>query len=95
MRGSLEPAMRRARDGNERLWKIWWLLGIPVGWAMSALALGSEALRSAGYHGSGDVVDVVKLLFYTFWFQLAWRCSHNVETWAEAMPKFLLWAFGR
>jgi enterochelin esterase-like enzyme len=21
--------------------------------------------------------------------------SHNVETWAEAMPKFLHWAFGR
>jgi hypothetical protein len=21
--------------------------------------------------------------------------AHNVETWAEAMPKFLVWAFGR
>ena len=77
----LRPTIQRARNGQEKLWKIWWILGIPVGWATSAFALGSEALRSAGYHGSGDLVDVVKLLFYTFWFQLAWSCSRNVENW--------------
>ena len=81
MGNPLKPAIQRARNGEEKLWKIWWLFGLPVGWTTSALTVCAEAFRSAGYGGWAALLDVVKLLLYIFWFQLAWRCSRNVENW--------------
>ena len=68
----------RTADGKERLWKVWWLAGIPVGWLTSALVLFSEGARSAGHGGWGDALDVARFLTYLAWFRLAWRCSRNV-----------------
>ncbi len=64
---------------GERLWKIWWLWGIPVGWAASAMLIGAESMRIAGQPGFADLLDVFRLLVYFSWARLAWRCSHNVE----------------
>jgi hypothetical protein len=64
---------------TERLWKIWWLWGIPVAWATSLLIVGAELARLAGYHDSGNLLDVVRLAVYWFWFRLAWQCSRNVD----------------
>ena len=70
----------RSATGQERLWKVWWFAGIPVGWATSALVLYAECLRSAGHDNWGDALDVVRLLVYFAWFRLAWRCSRNVDS---------------
>lgn len=81
------PSNRRiihaAAAGNEKLWRVWWFLGIPVGMTTSALTIAAELVRAAGtdYWGWGDLLDVVRLLVYFGWAQLAWRCSHNVTDW--------------
>jgi hypothetical protein len=67
------------RGCGSKLWKIWWLWGIPVGWVASAMIVSAELIRSAGYWGYGDLLDVMRLLVYYAWARLAWRCSHNVE----------------
>lgn len=64
---------------GERLWKIWWLWGIPLGWAASGMLIYAEFLRVSGAVGWADLVDVCRLLAYFSWARLAWRCSHNVE----------------
>jgi hypothetical protein len=69
----------RASQGEERLWKVWWFAGIPVGGITSVLLLASEHLRGPGGSGWADVLDVSRFLVYLVWFQLAWRCSRNVE----------------
>lgn len=68
----------RSRDGRERLWKIWWLCGIPVAWLTSALLIAGEALRVAGHSNTADCLDVSRILIYALWARLAWQCAHNV-----------------
>jgi hypothetical protein len=79
MRKHLVESFLHARSGRERLWKIWWLCGIPVAWATSALVVGAEAARVSGHHTGADWLDVFRLLIYLAWAQRAWRCAHNVE----------------
>ena len=67
------------RTPGERLWKVWWLWGIPVGWAASAMLISAESMRVAGAMGWADLVDACRLLLYVRWARLAWRWSHNVE----------------
>ena len=75
---SARHSLGRALNGTERLWKIW-ICAIPVVLMATALTGLAETVRIAGAHGWGDFFDVVKLLFYFFWFRLAWRCSRNVD----------------
>lgn len=70
---------RRALAGEERLWRIWWLGGIPVALAATALTLSAEFLRIDGYHTWGNFFDVLKLLVYAGWFTAAWRSAGNTE----------------
>jgi len=71
----------RAFRGEERLWRVWWLAGIPVGCVTGALVLAAEHLRASGAWawGWGDACDVARFLVYLAWFTLAWRCSRNVQ----------------
>jgi len=69
----------RAASGEERLWKVWWIAGIPLGWASSALVAIAEDMRYASHSGWGNFLDLVRFLVYFAWLRLAWRCSHNVE----------------
>ena len=64
---------------SERLWKVWWLWGLPVAWATSALLVGAEFVRVEGLHRTGDVLDLVRLGMYWLWLRLAWRCADNVD----------------
>ncbi len=64
---------------NQPLWKIWWLWGIPVGWTTSGMMIAALLIRDAGYWGGGNLLDVARLLGYSGWARLAWRCSGNVE----------------
>ena len=67
------------RAGSEKLWKVWWLWGIPLGWTASGLVLWAEILRAAGYWEWADLLDVLRLLIYFRWARFAWRCAHNVQ----------------
>jgi hypothetical protein len=63
---------------RDELWKVWWLWGIPLAWLTTALVLGAEQLRLAGWPVGGDFLDVVRLAVYWFWCRLAWQCAGNV-----------------
>lgn len=78
---AIERSGARASRGEARLWKVWWLAGIPVAWLTSALVLTAEHLRALGTWGWGwgDACDVARFLVYLLWFELAWRCSRNVR----------------
>jgi hypothetical protein len=69
---------RNLLSPEEKLWKVWWLWGVPVAWITSALVLLAEELRMAGLHSAGNLLDVAKLAVYWYWCRLAWRCSGNV-----------------
>jgi len=69
--------LRRALAGEERLWKIWWLGGIPVALGATAFTLSAEFLRIDGHHTWGNFFDVLKLLVYAAWFTAAWRSAGN------------------
>jgi hypothetical protein len=68
----------RAANGKEKLWKVWWIAGIPLGWATSLLVIIADEMRHVGFHGTGNFLDLVRLLIYFAWARLAWRCSHSV-----------------
>jgi hypothetical protein len=68
------PAMAE----SHKLWRIWWLWGIPVAWATAALLLLAEGLRVEGYPRWGDILDLLRLLVYWCWLRLAWRSARNV-----------------
>jgi hypothetical protein len=72
----------RALRGEEKLWRVWWLGGIPVGCITAVLVLAAERIRASGAWawGWGDACDVARFLVYLAWFGLAWRCSRNVQS---------------
>ena len=72
-------ATRRAMSGEERLWKVWWLWGVPVAALATALTLSAEFLRMDGLHSWGEFLDAVKLLVYAAWLTAAWRCAEKAE----------------
>jgi hypothetical protein len=71
---------------SEKLWRVWWLWGIPTAWLASALILVAESARSAGYPRGGDLLDVARLALYWWWMRFAWKCARNVENpfWTHA-----------
>jgi len=62
----------------EKLWRVWWVWGIPVAWAASALVLAAEYARSAGWQTGGHALDLVRLAIYWWWMRIAWSCAGNV-----------------
>jgi hypothetical protein len=72
-------SLGRARLGTERLWKVWWILGIPLASAGGALLIGAESLRQAGTRALADALEVMRLALFWFWFRLAWKCAPNVR----------------
>ena len=63
---------------SEKLWRVWWMWGMPVAWAASGLVLAAEFARNAGSPAWGDALDVVRLALYWWWMRIAWSCSGNV-----------------
>ncbi len=63
---------------SEKLWRVWWLWGIPVAWGAIAMVLIAEYARDAGYDGWGNALDVGRFALYWGWMRLAWRASGNV-----------------
>jgi hypothetical protein len=64
---------------SEKLWQVWWLWGIPVAWATSALVLAAEFARNAGNETWGSALDVLRLGLYWWWMRMAWSCSRHVR----------------
>jgi hypothetical protein len=92
----LRTPLRLALNGEERLWKVCWLWGVPVGVAAIALTVFAEMSRDAGWNGAGAGLDVLKLLVYLTWFGAAWRCSGNVvnRTWTGIARTAIALALG-
>ena len=63
---------------QQRLWKIWWIAGIPLGWLTTLLVLLADHAYAAGLGGWGSLLDTVRLLIFLVWARLAWRCAGNV-----------------
>lgn len=78
---AVQRSASRAFRGEEKLWKVWWLGGIPVALITGAMMSGAERLRGLGAWawGWGDACDAARLVLYLAWFMLAWRCSKNVQ----------------
>lgn len=71
--------LRRALSGEDRLWRIWTLWGIPAGLAASALTVFAEFARMDGLHATGALLDAMKVVIYAAWLVAAWRCARNTE----------------
>jgi hypothetical protein len=63
---------------SQKLWQVWWLWGMPMAWAASALLIGAELARNAGQHSWGNLQDIARLALYWWWMRIAWACSGNV-----------------
>lgn len=72
-------SLRRALLGTERLWKVWWILGIPFASAAVALLIAAEVLRQAGTRALADGLDLMRLALFWFWLRLAWKSAPNVR----------------
>ncbi len=73
MKNTLEYAWR----GEERLWKVWWLIGVPLGLLLIpllVLIVGPSypvPLRFAAF--------VMYVAPFCAWIRCAWMCAPNVE----------------
>lgn len=74
---------RKAWRGEERLWKVWWLVGVPLGILGGAV---SVWLEEASKPGSGmsslfpTATFFALVAAYFAWCNMAWGCAKNVET---------------
>lgn len=85
------PSGSRLFSGSaDRLWKIWWLWGIPVGWLTIALVIAAEEFREAGWMAAGDFLDVARLSVYWGWCRLAWIASGNASITARLAARAAL-----
>ena len=66
--------LARAWRGDERLWKVWWYIGVP-------LAIGGKVLETlaARYPSPVLVSSVAFLVAYIAWCSMAWLCAPNVD----------------
>jgi hypothetical protein len=96
MNTSPMTSLQRANRGEEKLWKIWWQWGIPLGMAANVLTVLAEVSREADYPATGDALDILKLLLYVGWFRLAWRCSKNTDhpVWTNLARLAIFLGFG-
>ena len=73
----LERFLSSAAGGKEKLWRVWWMAGIPLGWTLSALLICAEDLRDGGYHGWGNFFDLARLLVLGSRLYLSARRGHG------------------
>lgn len=74
--------LRRARAGQEPLWRVWWLIGVPLWLCLSVLQTWVTSRLVDDPRGSMDLVlaEVVIILVLWFpWLVAVWRCSRNVR----------------
>jgi len=71
---------KRAWKGEEKLWKVWWLFGVP-------LNIVSKILQKMSEMAPPPIpIQVIWLLLlcafvlWVYWCIAVWRCAPNVET---------------
>lgn len=70
-----------AWKGNAPLWKVWWLIGIPLNILMNII----EKLfdKAVALHGNSIILTVTFVLFvlalFIVWVRMAWLCAPNVK----------------
>jgi len=79
---------RKAWRGEERFWKVWWLLGVPIHLAWwfvyldlwtSGVAPESFLLLTVWFWPGMLGVFAICSVLYLLWCTLAWRCAGNVD----------------
>jgi hypothetical protein len=75
----------RAWRGQERLWKIWWLVGVPLRIIGPILVAFIADEFGAGSPFVVLIASLVLLVAYLAWCVMAWRNALNVENmiWAS------------
>ena len=66
-------------DDTTRLWKVWWIWGVPVAGLTGALVWFAGWAYWAGYPALEDLLGAARIMLYWFWFHAAWKCSRNVD----------------
>lgn len=84
--------LRRAWRGEERLWKVWWLIGIP----QSVLLVLLYVKFLAGKTPSTVYLAALVLypVIYFAWVRMAWLCSPNVKHGIWAAASYVMIVFG-
>ncbi|BAX62884.1 hypothetical protein [Burkholderia stabilis] len=90
--------LKRAWAGEERLWKVWWLIGAPL-YIFNNLVLASvESYTLSDPLGANKalIFSIFAVLFVEWfaWVAVAWRCAPNVDNqfWRGA-SRVALWGF--
>jgi predicted outer membrane lipoprotein len=70
----------RTWRGEERLWKVWWLVGVPLAGAGAVFNAAASEKLIARYALPVLAFSVALLVAYIAWCGMAWRCAPNVDT---------------
>jgi amino acid transporter len=68
---------RRAWRGEERLWKVWWLIGIPQSVVLALLYV--NVLQKTPHSMVYVPALVLYIVVYFAWVRVAWLCAPNVK----------------
>lgn len=87
--------LRRAWVGEERLWKVWWLLGMPLNVVTAVFSVWAEEPSVAATPASALVTLVgffVIAAAYFAWCNMAWSCAKNVDNkaWTNIVKVFIV-----
>lgn len=68
---------KRAWNGEEPLWKVWWLIGVPLNLLLIPLVavLATPKMPTPLYFGA----LALYLPAFFAWIRAAWLCAPNVE----------------
>ncbi len=67
----------RAWQGEERLWKVWWLVGVPFVLIANFLSIATQ--RFVGDSLLLTVESIVFVVVNVVLLSVAWRCAPNVD----------------
>ncbi|RQH06638.1 hypothetical protein D1Y85_12255 [Paraburkholderia dinghuensis] len=68
---------KRAWNGQEPLWKVWWLIGVPLNLLLIPLLAVLVTPKTPAMVYFGALVPY--LLVFFAWIRAAWICAPNVE----------------
>jgi len=71
---------KRAWKGEEKLWKVWWLFGVPLNIVSTIIEKMSDMKSPPMPMGILVALLFVMFALWVYWCIAAWRCAPNVET---------------
>tara|TARA_B100001964_G_C13824703_1_gene418867 strand:+ start:135 stop:479 length:345 start_codon:yes stop_codon:yes gene_type:complete len=74
---------RKSWDGEERLWKVWWLWGLPLGIVSAVVSVLIEDYADSSNNVTTSIISLLIYIFvivlYLWWVGAAWRCVKNTN----------------